>query len=200
MKKRDGERYTVLVIEDNDHIRKLVEQILRSEGYETVSACGGREGLKCFRQGHPDIVLCDVMMPEVDGFDVLKEIRKEPRGLYLPFVFLTGKGSRDDVRSGMNLGADDYLMKPVTAGELIETVETRLRLNEARSGRNQYSRQINILDAILGKHLLHEFQTPLTTIVGLSQLISIGEIDSIERAKAKQRTRSLDFDMRTLRC
>ena len=135
MKKRDGERYTVLVIEDNDHIRKLVEQILRSEGYETVSACGGREGLNCFRQGHPDIVLCDVMMPEVDGFDVLKEIRKEPRGLYLPFVFLTGKGSRDDVRSGMNLGADDYLMKPVTAGELIETVETRLRLNEARSGR-----------------------------------------------------------------
>jgi len=116
----------ILVIEDEAQTRRNIATILRMEGYEPVLAADGREGLEAARRERPALILCDVMMPELDGHGVLRELRADEKTDHIPFVFLTAKGERTDVRTGMNLGADDYITKPVTATELLAAVQARL--------------------------------------------------------------------------
>ena len=116
----------VLIIEDEAQSRRNLATILRMEGYEPVLAGNGREGLEAARRERPALILCDVMMPELDGHGVLAALRADAATAHLPFIFLTAKGERGDVRDGMNLGADDYLTKPITATELLAAVEARL--------------------------------------------------------------------------
>ena len=121
----------ILIIEDQPQMRRNLAFILQMEKFDVVTAENGREGLELARQHKPDLILCDVMMPELDGHAVLQSLRAEPATATLPFIFLTAKGDKLDVRQGMNLGADDYLTKPVGREDLLAAVRTRLARQDA---------------------------------------------------------------------
>ena len=116
----------ILIIEDQAPMRRNIGLMLQMEGYEVVSAENGRIGLEVARQEKPDLILCDVMMPELDGYGVVQALREDAAFLATPFVFLTAKSDRGDVRIGMNFGADDYLTKPVVRDDLLAAVSVRL--------------------------------------------------------------------------
>jgi len=117
----------ILVIEDEPEMRRNITALLRYYDYEPIAAENGRAGIETARREHPDLILCDVMMPELDGHGVLQSLQADVALARIPFIFLTAKGEKDDLRSGMNLGADDYLTKPVANADLIKAIETRLR-------------------------------------------------------------------------
>src|SRR5437899_12787925 len=98
----------ILVIEDEPEMRRNIASLLNNRDYEPVIAANVREGLDTARREKPDLILCDVMMPEMDGYGVLEALRTDSALACIPFIFLTAKGEKDDLRSGMNLGADDY--------------------------------------------------------------------------------------------
>jgi class 3 adenylate cyclase len=129
----------ILVIEDEPSIRNNIMLMLKVEHYGVSGAENGRVGLEMARKDPPDLILCDVMMPEMDGFAVLEALRAEKRLADVPFIFLTALDDRSNTRRGMNLGADDYLPKPFTRSELLEAVNSRLKkyqdLTEALAAR-----------------------------------------------------------------
>lgn len=120
----------ILVIDDDTRLRGHCAELLRLEGYQVIEARNGREGVERAQRETPDLVLCDITMPEMNGHRVLETLRGEPRTAHVPFVFLTGWNEREDIRTGMNLGADDYLTKPVVPDELAATIRARLRRAE----------------------------------------------------------------------
>ena len=125
----------ILVIEDEPEMRRNITTLLRYYDYEPVAAANGREGVEAARRDRPDLILCDVMMPELDGYGVLQALQTETALARIPFIFLTAKGEKNDLRSGMDLGADDYLTKPVANAELVSAIEARLRRAERQATR-----------------------------------------------------------------
>ena len=121
----------ILVIEDQPQMRKNLLTILELEGFQVVSAENGRRGVELAKAELPDLILCDVMMPELDGFGVVAALRTDDQTATLPLIFLTAKGDKLDQRKGMNLGADDYLTKPVAREDLLSAVRTRLARRRA---------------------------------------------------------------------
>lgn len=120
----------ILVIEDNLEVRENLAEILELSGYEVTTAENGKVGVQIARNKTPDLILCDVMMPELDGFGVLRILDQHPKTADIPFVFLTAKAEKDDFRKGMNLGADDYITKPFDDVELLDAIEMRLKKSE----------------------------------------------------------------------
>jgi DNA-binding NarL/FixJ family response regulator len=118
---------TILIIEDEPEMRRNLATILRLEKFQPVVAENGRAGVEAALDARPDLILCDVMMPELDGYGVLRELRAAPATRAIPFIFLTAKGEKPDIRSGMNLGADDYLTKPVAKADLLDAISSRLK-------------------------------------------------------------------------
>lgn len=116
----------LLVIEDQPVMRENIALMLELHGYTVISAADGKAGLEAAQRERPDLILCDVMMPGLDGYAVLEALRADPALAIVPFIFLTAKGEKSAVREGMNLGADDYLTKPVTEDDLLATVRARL--------------------------------------------------------------------------
>ena len=125
----------ILVIEDEPEMRRNITTLLRYHDYEPVAAPNGREGVEAARREQPDLILCDVTMPELDGYGVLKALQSDTSLARTPFIFLTAKGEKNDLRSGMDLGADDYLTKPVANAELVRAIEARLRRAERQTNR-----------------------------------------------------------------
>jgi len=121
----------ILIIEDQTHLRENFAMILELEGFQVVSAANGKEGVDRALSDPPDLVLCDVNMPVMDGYGVVSALRANASTSAIPFIFLTARSEKSDIRSGMNQGADDYLTKPVTRGDLIEAVRSRLHRHEA---------------------------------------------------------------------
>ena len=117
----------ILVIEDEPRVRANVATILKMEGFEVLEAAHGRDGVAAAQKHRPDLIFCDIAMPQLDGHGVLAALREEPATAKIPFVFLTARGSRFDQRAGMNLGADDYLVKPIDAADLLNAIKSRLR-------------------------------------------------------------------------
>lgn len=122
----------VLIIEDNDDIRENVVEILELSGYKVAAAENGKKGVENALKFHPDIVLCDIMMPEMDGYDVLEALNTHPETQATPFIFLTAKAERTDIRRGMELGADDYLTKPFDDAELLRAIESRMKKKQVQ--------------------------------------------------------------------
>jgi DNA-binding NarL/FixJ family response regulator len=120
----------ILIIEDEPEMRRNLATILRLEKYQPITAENGRVGLELARREKPDLILCDVMMPQLDGYGVLHGLREDAELAVIPFIFLTAKGEKEDLRSGMTLGADDYLAKPTAKAELLRAIEARLRRSE----------------------------------------------------------------------
>src|SRR5688572_12925048 len=123
----------ILIIEDHAQMRENISLLLELSGYDVDSAPNGRAGLEKATAAPPDLILCDVMMPELDGYGVLAGVRADPDLNGIPFIFLTAKGEKQDLRAGMNLGADDYLTKPVAKADLLNAIAARLKRNEQRS-------------------------------------------------------------------
>lgn len=121
----------ILVIEDNEAVRENTAEILELANYEVVSAENGRIGIEKAKEFLPDLVVCDIMMPQMDGYDVLRTLGKDSSTASTPFIFLTAKTDRTDMRMGMNLGADDYLTKPFEENELLEAISCRLKKHDS---------------------------------------------------------------------
>ena len=120
----------ILVIEDNLEVRENIAEILELSGYKPIVAENGKVGVKKAMEQLPDLIICDVMMPELDGFGVLKILNSKPGLMHIPFMFLTAKAEKSDFRKGMGLGADDYITKPFDDVELLEAIEIRLKKSE----------------------------------------------------------------------
>lgn len=116
---------TILIIEDQPDMLENIATILEMEGYAVLTASDGQDGFSRAQEEKPDLILCDVMMPQMDGHQVLQTLRDDQTISGTPFIFLTAKGEKRDQRTGMNLGADDYLTKPVTATDLLAAVSAR---------------------------------------------------------------------------
>ena len=121
----------ILVIEDQAPMRRNLALMLKMEGFEVQIAENGRVGLDLARSARPDLILCDVMMPELDGHGVLQALREDSITATIPFIFLTARGDKPDVRHGMNLGADDYLTKPAQRAEVLAAISARLARKQA---------------------------------------------------------------------
>ena len=121
---------TILVIEDNAQMRGNIAKILELAPYQVVQAADGKQGVAIARQTHPDLILCDIMMPKLDGYGVLHILGSDPELADTPFLFLSAKAEAADFRFGMNLGADDYLTKPFDDLTLLNAVELRLKKGE----------------------------------------------------------------------
>lgn len=121
---------TILLIEDNTEMRENIAEILELGKYKVITAQNGKEGVKYAQEGSPDLIICDIMMPELDGYGVIHLLNMDPRTANIPFIFLTAKSEKTDMRKGMNMGADDYLTKPFDDMELLNAVEMRLKKNE----------------------------------------------------------------------
>jgi DNA-binding NarL/FixJ family response regulator len=116
----------ILIIEDEPEMRRNIATLLQFRNYQPIAAENGRVGVELARREKPDLILCDVMMPELDGYGVLRMLQTDAALALVPFIFLTAKGEKNDLRSGMNLGADDYLTKPVGNDDLVQAIEARL--------------------------------------------------------------------------
>jgi DNA-binding NarL/FixJ family response regulator len=125
----------ILVIEDEPEMRRNLLTILKLEKFQPVGAENGRAGIEAVTRDKPDLILCDVMMPGLDGHGVLAALRQDENTAAIPFIFLTAKGEKEDLRNGMNLGADDYLTKPVARLDLLEAINARLRRAEQQAQR-----------------------------------------------------------------
>lgn len=120
----------ILLIEDNQDIRENIAEILSLANYEILEAENGKVGVELAKSEKPDLIICDIMMPQLDGYGVLHMLGNNPATSGIPFIFLTAKSEKDDFRKGMNMGADDYLIKPFDDLELLDAVEMRLKKNE----------------------------------------------------------------------
>jgi CRP-like cAMP-binding protein/CheY-like chemotaxis protein len=120
----------ILLIEDNPDMRDNTAEILDLANYVVVTAENGKIGVDLAKQEKPDLIICDIMMPDLDGYGVLHILSKDPKTAGVPFIFLTAKAEKSDMRKGMNLGADDYLIKPFDKMELLNAIETRLKRSE----------------------------------------------------------------------
>ena len=121
---------SILVIDDNPNIRDNTAEILELAGYKTFTAENGRQGVDLAIKEKPAVIVCDIMMPELDGYGVLHLVRKNAETQNIPFIFLTAKTERSDFRKGMEMGADDYITKPFDDIELLNAIETRLKKAE----------------------------------------------------------------------
>ncbi|HZI25048.1 MAG TPA: response regulator [Chryseolinea sp.] len=119
----------ILLIEDNLEVRENTAEILSLANYDVVTAENGKIGVDLAQKEKPDLIICDIMMPELDGYGVLHIVSKNPQTANIPFIFLTAKTEKTDIRKGMNLGADDYLTKPFDDTDLLNAIESRLRKN-----------------------------------------------------------------------
>lgn len=120
----------ILIIEDEPQTRLNLATVLSMEGFAPITAENGRIGVESARRESPALILCDVMMPELDGYGVLNALRDDPATASIPFLFLTAKGEKTDLRLGMNSGADDYLTKPIDIADLLAAVHARLDRQE----------------------------------------------------------------------
>jgi len=169
----------VLLIEDDDLLREEASEYLRFGGYEVVTAQDGIEGIEGVRQYMPDIIVCDVTMPRLDGYGVLLELRSSPDTLHIPFIFLTARVEKQDVRYGMTIGADDYLTKPFSFEELTEAIEAQLKkkaeLNLTADREMQTLRQQLSMEREHGSLYVsmvsHDLKGPIAAIMSSADLL-----------------------------
>jgi two-component system sensor histidine kinase/response regulator len=161
---------TILLIDDDRTILYLLARMFREEGFEILNADNGEDGIALVQQRRPDLIICDVNMPEMDGYQVLDALRQDAEIATIPFIFLTGSQGLDAARLGMNLGADDFLTKPFTPEELLGAVHARLRKRAILQ--EQADRRMDDLRSNIVRALPHEFRTPLSIILGYSDLLA----------------------------
>jgi signal transduction histidine kinase len=164
----------ILVIEDEKDVRLNILEILTSGGFDPLNADNGLTGVQLAKDRSPDLIICDIKMPDFDGYSVLEALRQDPKTAMIPFIFLTAKADKADFRYGMNLGADDYLTKPFRRMELLDTIAARLKRHRAQAEiqkKVDTLQQINSQKNELLNTITHDLRAPLTTIKVALQLM-----------------------------
>ncbi len=156
---------TILVVEDEYDVRINLKELLESEDYNVLVAEDGEVGFKMALNHLPDLVISDIKMPKLDGFELLKKMQENPETERIPFIFLTAKVEISDFRDGMALGVDDYLTKPFRIDDVLKAIEIRLKK------RDIINKDVDQLKESLLRRVPHELRTPLVGIIGFSQLI-----------------------------
>ena len=169
-----GDCVKILVIEDEKEVRLNILEILTSGGFDSLNADNGLTGIQLAKERSPDLIICDIRMPDFDGYNVLEALRQDPKTAMIPFIFLTAKADKADMRHGMNLGADDYLTKPFRRVELLDTIAARLKRHRAQAEiqkKVDELQQINSQKNDLLSTITHDLRAPLTTIKVALQLM-----------------------------
>jgi CRP-like cAMP-binding protein/CheY-like chemotaxis protein len=155
----------ILLIEDNAEIRENMSEILELSGYEVCTAENGKTGVTLALEQKPDLIICDIMMPVLDGYGVLHMLHKNNALQYTPFIFLTAKSERSEIRKGMEMGADDYITKPFDGTELLNAVESRLK--KAASLKQEFAGSLEGMNSLIsisaGKDYLEELRKDRST-------------------------------------
>lgn len=168
----------ILIIEDEYHIREDIAQVLKLNDYRTIEAKNGLEGVELAKRHLPDLIICDIMMPVMDGYQALEELQKDSQTSIIPFLFLTAKSSKEDIRTGMNIGADDYLTKPFDFADLISAAKSRIK--KTNTTNEVIEKKYDNLKSTISSSFPHELRTPLISILGYSDILrkSIGKMDN----------------------
>ncbi len=172
--------HKIIVIDDDDSLREIIVELLELNEFDVFNYSGGTEGIKGITENKPDLVVCDIMMPEVNGYEVLKMIRNNPEVKNTPFVFLSAKIETKDFRKGMNLGADDYLTKPFELEELLKIIKSRIRKHQDLLKESEYKYRTlfeQSSDGILicdVDGIISDINTSFTDILGYSNEDIIG--------------------------
>ncbi|OGU94052.1 MAG: hypothetical protein A2475_07765 [Ignavibacteria bacterium RIFOXYC2_FULL_35_21] len=174
----------ILIIEDEipvlENLAELIEEVPE---YTVLTASDGIKGLELAMEHIPDLILCDIMMPEIDGYEVLSTIKKNEATSTIPFIFLTARSEKEDMRHGMELGADDFLTKPFTYKEVFKAIDSRLSKTEQIMSKSE--KQLNELRINLATTLPHELRTPLNGILASAHLL-IEHFDNMDLTEVKQ--------------
>lgn len=159
----------ILIIEDEEDIRDIMVELLTAHNYQVIDTEDGETGIDLAIAHHPDLIICDIMMPGIDGYEVLRQLHSHPSTQMIPFIFLTAKAAKEDMRQAMELGADDYLSKPFTGAELLGAV--KIRLEKKVLLQQESEKKLDDLRKNLTRSLPHELLTPLNGILGFAKLL-----------------------------
>lgn len=177
----------VLIIEDEDTIRENIMELLLSEEFQVLGVAQGQLGIQLASEYQPNLILCDIIMPDIDGYTVLIEIQKQPLLANIPFIFMTAKAERKDLRLGMELGADDYITKPFTPMELLSSIRAQLKKQqqylfqyvEERERANQLKQKVSELEQLsktqeeLLTRVAEELRNPMSNISLAVQMLNL---------------------------
>jgi two-component system response regulator NreC len=169
---------TILVIEDEPPVLDNILEMLSFEGFEAVGANNGPLGIQLVREILPDLIICDIMMPEMDGYEVLQELRHDLETATIPFIFLTARGERRDMRKGMELGADDYITKPFSPTELMAAIRTRLERRDVaeRQRLRLLSNRLIEVQEVERHRIAHKLQDDIIELLtGLKVILEMGK-------------------------
>jgi two-component system, sensor histidine kinase and response regulator len=174
----------ILVIEDDASLREfMIKYFLEKQGFAVVTAENGLIGLEKARVEIPDLIISDIMMPQMNGYEVLRELQQDVRTSEIPFIFLTAMSNRSDIRDGMNLGADDFLVKPFMSHELLAAINKRFE--KKKSIESRANQRLDKFRKDIARVLPHEFRTPLSTILGVSNIL-LDECDSMDKDELRE--------------
>lgn len=187
----------ILIIEDNIELQGNISEALQMEGYEVIHASDGRTGIKLAQEFMPDLILCDILMPGMDGFEVLKQLKQADGILPVPFIFITALAERQNFRAGMELGADDYLVKPFTLDELFNAVKARL--SKQNSFENKVRAQIEAIENELSFQILelkkqNDIQKLLIHDLGAANDAVTGELNEKQELLLRETLRSIEIN------
>src|SRR3954464_3717676 len=190
----------ILVIDDEEWLREMVQLALTQKGYEVIEAANGALGIEVARKELPDLILCDVNMEKVDGYLTLSSLRNEAATASIPFILMTGLADNAGMRHGMELGADDYLPKPFTIDALYAAVEARLK--KVQTVRQEAEKKLSDLRDNISLMLPHELRTPLNGILAYGEILAadagtlpkdeIAEMGQVIHSSAKRLERLIE--------
>ncbi|MGD2181150.1 response regulator [Lusitaniella coriacea] len=169
----------ILVIEDEGAVRNNILMLLKAEGFQVSGAENGEVGIEMAKEHPPDLIICDILMPGVDGYGVLTQLRQSRTTTFIPFIFLTAKAERSEVRQGIELGADDYLTKPFDADELLGAIAARLKKQEQLYQRfdllsdelDRFEQLVTAKDEML-THFNEQMRSPLSNLRLVVEMLS----------------------------
>lgn len=159
----------ILIIEDEPQVRENIQEILMLSNFDAITACNGMLGVELAQCHAPDLIICDIMMPELDGYGVLKELRHHHPTATIPLIFLTAKSDRSSLRQGMEFGANDYLTKPFEPDELLRAIMAQLDKQSLIAQNTQA--KLEELSQSITLSLPHELHTPLNGILGMAEIL-----------------------------
>ena len=169
----------ILVVEDSIDVRENIVDLLDVNGYMVFSAENGYDGFIIAKKESPDLIISDVMMPIMDGFEMLRQIRENYSTSTIPLIMLTARSAVSDMRQGMGLGADDYITKPFQSNDILDAIQTQL--NKKKKIENKFEVVYNALS----RYIPHELRTPLVSIVGFTKII-LEELDTLDKEQLKE--------------
>ena len=173
----------ILVVEDEAPLRESIVDTLLFEGFDVLEAVNGKEGLQLATAENPDLIVCDVAMPELNGYELLDKLREDLSTANLPFIFLTARSDRSFMRHGMELGADDYVTKPFSHADLLAAIRSRLKRHY--SYKESAQSELDQIKTELTRRIAHELRTPLTSIAAVQDIVEM-QIDYLSIDELKE--------------